>query len=75
MRNPNADPRIRVITIIGIRDNGSCQHIRIAEGKSIINDIIIPFSTPFVFKLLVDIRKPVTNHKEKADMLASQVNP
>lgn len=74
IRKPKTEPRIKVIIVIGISENGSCQPIIMAEGNNTRNEIIKPFATPFILKLVVAIRKPEIIQKEKADKFASHDN-
>jgi len=74
IRKPNAEPRIKVIIVIGISENGSCQPIMMAEGNNTRNGIMMPLATLFIFRLLVAIKKPEIIQREKADRFASHVN-
>jgi len=74
MKYPNRLPKIRVITVIGIRLIGSFDPIKIAEGKRTKNEIVIPFKMPYSLNSETDNINPIITHIEKADRFASQDN-
>ena len=63
-----------VIPSIGNNDNGSFQPINIEAGSRTNREIISPFRTGLIFKVLVDIKNPVTTHIRKAEIFASHGN-
>ena len=74
MKYPNKLPKIKVITEIGTKLIGSFQPIKIAEGKRIKNEIIIPLKIPFNLSSEIARINPIITHIENADKFASQVN-
>jgi hypothetical protein len=71
---PSKLPRIVVITIIGIRDFGSFQPIRIALGNNTRNETTIPFNIGLHLDSIDERKYPIMTHIVKAEMLASQVS-
>ena len=62
-----------VISEIGIKDIGSFQPIRTAEGNNTKKAIRIPLIIELIFKSTVEFRNPTTVHIVNAEILASQV--
>ncbi len=69
------DPRIRVMMVIGIKEEASFRPMMNTLGRRHRKEIKMPFGIGFIFRFVVPRKKPTTTHIEKADRLASQVNP
>jgi hypothetical protein len=72
--NPRSPPKIKVITIIGIKDLGSFDPIRTAHGVKTRKAIRIPFNIGLIFKSMEAMKNPTITHIKKAEILASQVS-